>query len=85
MGEISVIIGYGPFQEYVAQLMGVAEVGMVGEGGKAGKGAVEGAVAIEVIGREGIGHGEWRDDLRELRVVEQLQVFVLHLQTDVLA
>ena len=63
VGEVAVVVGHGAFQVDVAHHLSVAEVGVVGACGEAGWDTVVGGVLVEGVWREGVGHGEWRDDL----------------------
>ena len=85
VGKVAVVVGDGPAKIDVADLLSVAEIGMVGEGSESGMEAVKGTIFVESVRREGVAHGEGGCDLRESRVEEELQVLVLHLYADVVA
>ena len=60
MGAVAVVVGDGSFHKYLVQLVLVPDLGMVGEGSERGPNAVEGAVTVEDVGRESVGHGVGR-------------------------
>ena len=54
MGEVAVIVADSTPQKHIAQLLSVAQIGMLGACDEAGIIAVEGMVFLPGVGREGV-------------------------------